>query len=72
MIAPARPPVSRRRQFQKSQPGVVRRVARKLFADPSLGDRRYPPLAAWRSWLMAAWAVIVVAAYFTAQLGWRP
>jgi hypothetical protein len=44
-------------------------VARKLFADPSLGDRRYPPLAAWRSWLMAAWAVIVVAAYFTAQWG---
>jgi hypothetical protein len=67
VIAPIRRPEAR-----PAAPGVL--YARRLVASTLLRQKTSPaghgpPMPAWRAWLLAAWVVMVVAAYFASMVG---
>jgi hypothetical protein len=77
MIAPVK-----RRKASVTSPGIHR--ARQVLASMLLTERprgakdgsaipatdALPPMPAWRAWLLTAWVIVVVAAYFASMAGW--
>ncbi|MBN2295511.1 MAG: hypothetical protein JXM70_23985 [Pirellulales bacterium] len=70
MIAPLRPPQTKRQRVGRQIYEARDFVAATLLGKPRSRGDNGPPIAPVKAWTFALWAVAITAAYGTAMLGW--
>ena len=70
MIAPLRPPRTKRPRGARQLYEARDFVAATLFGRQHLQSETGPPVSHLKAWAFALWTVAITAAYGTAMLGW--